>query len=70
LLSSFSWPIDRRQQPYPTREAVLEVTDQEPGDVRQDVPLSFRLGDRRFGTRKVRRVELKAPRKEKKNVPL
>lgn len=60
LLGRFEWPLDAGGHPLERLPAFFEAED---GEARQDVPLSFRLGGRRFGTRRVVR-RLLTPMKE------
>ena len=60
VLRSYAWLVQaeqrrlRAEQMPPHLRLVIECEPGQDGEPRQDVPLSFRLGDRRFGLRRVR----------------
>jgi CRISPR system Cascade subunit CasD len=56
-LREVAWP-ERDGAPLPNLEAVVECAEAELGDERNDVPLSFAVDDRRYRSRRVRRVWL------------
>lgn len=57
VLREVAWP-ERDGALVPKLEVVVECAAGEPGDERNDVPLSFVVDDRRYRSRRVRRVWL------------
>lgn len=60
-LRAHAWPTQRRGEPLAELAVLVECIPGEEGDARLDVPLSFALGARRFGERRVRRIHLPRP---------
>lgn len=56
-LAAIEWPYEARERAA-ALDAVIECRTGEPGDARLDVPLSFEVGARRYGERRVRRVRI------------
>lgn len=56
-LRRVAWPT-RDGEPLPTLEGVVECQEDEVGDARLDVPVSFEIGRRRYAERRVMRMVL------------